>query len=137
MKTLDEGHVYKLKGLSGYEQTLTFLKRSTAKVQYTREWPGLLCQEVLRALIARVLFLKKQEPCTETDDILHHLRQALFLFEVRAYRRKANAVNRKGGKHDDSERPRPWRELPYADVPFGPDKIETYPTGEDGHIVID
>jgi len=134
MEVLDPGHVFELDNVGGGSQRLVFLKRSTGKWRYVTEWPGVLCQEVLRALILRVLFLFEQEPCDETRDIIWHLRQALFLFEVRAYRRKAEKVNGLGGAHDDTERHRSWRGNPYADVPFNDYLIERRPVMEDGHI---
>lgn len=66
----------------------------------------------------------------------YKIRQALWNYEARAYRRKQEKVNREQPQHDDSERLRPWRDHLTADVPFGPHAIELRPIGEDGHIVL-
>lgn len=136
MKVLDPGHVYLLEGLGGNDQTLTFIKRSGGAIQYEKEWPGLQTQEVLRALIDRSKYLNGIIPCTETEDAVYHMRMALYFYELRAWRRKQEAVNRKAPEHDDSGRGRPWRELPH-EAPFNEYEIELKPVGPDGHILTD
>ena len=137
MEIVDPGHVYELKQLGDpATQRLIFAKRSGGAIKYHREWPGLQTQEVLRALIDRTKYLYNVLPCTETDDALWHLRMALYLYEVRAYRRKQEQVNRKAPVHDDSGRPHSWREHPH-DVPFNESEIEMRPIGLDGHIMLD
>lgn len=67
---------------------------------------------------------------------LDYMRCALFTYEARAFRRKRDAVNRKQPCHDDTESPKPWRELVYRDVPFSADDIEDIPIGDDGHLIL-
>jgi hypothetical protein len=136
MKTLDKGHVYELSQLGGGTQTLTFVKRSGGAVQYEKEWPGVQTQEVLRALIERTKYLYWILPCVETADAIQYLRMALFMYEVRAWRRKQAELNRKEGVHDDSERAHGSRENPFGDVPFNEFEIESRPVGKDGHILV-
>lgn len=136
MRVIDNGHIYELDNLGGGKQRLVFVKRSGGAIQYDEEWEGLQTQEVLRALIDRTKYLYDVLPCAETGDALWHLRMALYMYEVRAYRRKQEDVNRKAPEHDDTERPRPWRKCPH-NVPFNEQDIEQRPVGEDGHIVLE
>jgi hypothetical protein len=136
MIILDDGHLYDLTQLGGGTQQLRFVKRSGGAVRYKEEWPGVQSQEVLRALINRNKFLNQILPCKETEDALYHLRMVIFLYEVRAWRRKQSELNRKDPAHDDSARPRSWRENPFDDVPFNEHEIEFRLVGEDGHILI-
>lgn len=136
MKVLSEGHVFELTQLGGGTQNLTFVKRSSGAICYEEEWAGVQVQEVLRALISRTKYLQSVLPCVETKDAIEHLRMALFMYEVRAWRRKQEKLNRKKGIHDDSDRPRTWRDNPFGDVPFSEFEIELLPTGTDGHILL-
>jgi len=136
MQVIDPGHIYLLKGLGGGDQELTFIKRSGGAIEYDEEWPGVQTQEVLRALIDRTQYLNAVLPCKETEDAVYYLRMALFMYELRAWRRKQEAVNRHAPEHDDTERPRPWRKHPF-EAPFGEYRIELRPTGPDGHIILD
>jgi hypothetical protein len=81
--------------------------------------------------------LKVPAPVLEKfEEIVNNLRKALFMYEVRAYRRKQEDVNQKKGTHDDTVHPREFREFPFEDVPFGWDnEIELWPIGEDGHVI--
>ena len=135
MEVSDPGHIYHLKELGGGDQTLTFMKRSGGAIQYDKEWPGLQVQEVLRALIDRSKYLYDVLPCNETADAVWHLQMALYLYELRAWRRKQEAVNREAPEHDDTHRSRPWRDPPH-EAPFNEHGIELRPTGEDGQIVL-
>lgn len=137
MKVVDSGHVYKLDQLGGGTQTIVFAKRSGGAIKYDKEWPGLQTQEVLRVLIDRTKYLYNVLPCAETANALYHLRCALYEYEVRAFRRKQEKVNRLQHAHDDSERPRPWRERQYNDIPFTEEYIELLPVRPDGHIIFD
>ena len=137
MHAIDPGHVYELRELGGGTQTLRFAKRSGGAIKYNEEWPGVQTQEVLRALIDRTKYLNDVLPCVETRDALWHLRMALFMYEVRAYRRKQENVNRKVPAHDDSVSPKPWHENSFSDVPFNETDIELRPVGEDGHVVLE
>ncbi len=136
MKVIDPGHIYELDQLGGGTQTLRFVKRSGGAVTYEEEWPGLQTQEVLRALIDRTKYLDDVLPCVETRDAIWHLQMALFMYEVRAHRRKDQLVNRKSPAHDEGEDPRAWRDEPYPDVPFNEQGIELWPIGPDGHIIV-
>ena len=138
MKVVDPGHVYELDHLGGRgSQTIRFVKRSGGAAVHDEEWDGLQTQEVLRALIDRTDYLFDILPCVESGDAAWHLRMALFEYEARAYRRKQEDKNRKTPAHDDTERPRSYRDRQYADVPFDETDIETRPIGLDGHIVLD
>jgi len=137
MRVVDEGHVYELTQLEREEpHLLVFIKRSGKHIKHEREWGGLQTQEVLRALIDRTKYLNDLIPCAETQDAVWHLQSALFCYEARAYRRKFEKVNRQDATHDDTERPKPWREHPYESVPFSEMGIELRPTGADGHIIL-
>lgn len=136
MKVIDPGHVYDLTQLGGGVQRISFVKRSGGAVTYQAEWPGVQSQEVIRMLIDRTKYLRDILSCVETEDAIYHLRMALFMYEVRAWRRKQEKVNRNESSHDDSERPKAWREDPYEDVPFNEFEIELRPIGADGHILI-
>lgn len=137
MRVIVPGHIYAMRQLGdSNEQNLVFVRRSGGAVQYEREWPGLQTQEVLRALIDRTKYLNAILPCVETEDSLYHLRMALYKYEVRAYRRKIEKINRLQPAHDDTERPHPWREFPDG-VPFNEQDIELRPIGPDGHIIVE
>lgn len=137
MKIIDPGHVYDLWQLgSEAPQRLTHVKRSGGAVTYSEEWPGVQTQEVLRAEIDRCKYLNSIIDCVETLDAIWHLRMALFMFEVRAWRRKQEGLNRQQPEHDDTAHARPWRDPPYADVPFTEFEIELRPIGPDGHILV-
>ncbi len=131
MNIIEPGHVYALDHLeSDGTEYICFIKRSSGAVDYgSEEHPGTNTQEVLRALIDRSLFLNQILPCKETTDAINHLRYALWLYEVRAYRRKQAKVNKRASTHISPES--------YRDVPFGPTDIESIPTGSDGHLLID
>jgi hypothetical protein len=135
MKVISPGHVYTIKNLGKGSQRIKFVKRSGGAVKYRREWPGLQTQEVLRVVIDRTKYLDSILSCTETQDALWHLRMALYQYEVRAWRRKQEKVNRKQPAHDDTIKPHPWREHPH-DVPFNEQNIELRPIGSDGHIIV-
>ena len=129
MKVIDEGHKYELDHVvtNGHEK-ITFIKRSGKQVQHDEQYPGTNSQELLRVLIDRTKYLNDQLTCDESGDILYYLRQALFIYEARAYRRKEQGHNRKDANHiANGER--------YKDIPFTEMLIEMLPTGVDGHIL--
>jgi hypothetical protein len=69
-------------------ELLQFVKRQGARYPGNRShYPGTNCQEVIRALIARVKFLQGQAPDPHNQPIIQHLREALWLFESRAAER--------------------------------------------------
>lgn len=97
MQVIDPGHTYKLDfydtdpsdtledRMDHYlMRTLVFVKRSGPKhPNNTSSYPGTNCQEVLRALIDRVLFLDNQVQCWHNKFIIFGLRLALYMFELR------------------------------------------------------
>lgn len=95
MQVMDPGHDYILKPLDGgILQRLVFVKRVGPNYPgNTTEHPGLLTQEVLRALIDRCKYMNAQGSCAETDLIIAHLRSALLLFEVRAARCRGTGID--------------------------------------------
>lgn len=136
MKALDAGHLYELRQLDTDKTVqMRFVKRNSSTVQRDEEWAGLQTQEVMRVLIDRTKFLNDLIPCVESEQSLYHLRQALYLYEVRAYIRKTQDKNRKG-EHDDTLSPKRHRQGEEFDVPFRSDIIEDYPIGEDGHVIV-
>ena len=136
MKILDAGHTYLLNNFEKGSQELRFIKRNSGSKTHNEEYDGVQSQEVIRALIDRTQYLNNILPCIESEEAIYHLRMALFLYEARAYRRKQDNVNRKAPSHDDTERPKPWREFDYNDVPFSEYEIETWEIGKDGHLIM-
>ena len=128
MKVLDPGHRYELGHLdSDGAEVLTFIKRNGGPVQRDEEYPGTFSQEVIRALIDRTKYLDALLPCRENVMALAGLRQALYWYEVRAYRRHAQGLNRVNALDDETV------ELP---VPFEMHHIEELPTcASCGHIL--
>lgn len=98
VKVDDPGHNYLLQNYhpQGHAdlirpvQPLVFFKKVGDKFPGNEppEYIGTNCQEVLRALIDRCLYLQSQIPCVETKLIIGHLRNSLRLFEDRALRVK-------------------------------------------------
>lgn len=95
MRIIEKGHIYALKNKSGTEQILTFIKSLPENDISNHD--GVLCQEVLRALIDRVLDLNNQVPCSANIDIISHLRECLILFETRAFQRTLEKAYAKTG----------------------------------------
>lgn len=98
MREIDPGHCYALSVLDGPgEYVLTFVKRDGDGYPFNRgEHPGTNCQEVLRALIARVRYLDDQIPAPENARILAGLRDVLLAFEERAAKRHGRALHNLG-----------------------------------------
>lgn len=90
MRTLDPGHIYWLdvldiEGGQHGTEILTFVKRQGPRYPGNRShYPGTNCQEVIRVLIDRVKHLDSQVADQHNESIIHHLREALWLFEHRA-----------------------------------------------------
>lgn len=101
MKEVDPGHEYLLDSYDGEQvNRLVFMKREGEGYPFNvGHHPGTNCQEVIRALIARVKYLQKQIPCDENYGLLTHLRGALFCLEYRAARRHGRIL------HIPSEQP--------------------------------
>lgn len=84
MKVLVPGHEYELLHLDGDNtQILRFVNRGNGN-----DCEGVTNQEVIRALIDRVIFLESQVHWDLNKDIINHLRSALVLHEARALIRK-------------------------------------------------
>ena len=97
MKVLDPGHDYLLNTLDGGELVrLRFVKRDRPKEKYpgnVGEHPGTNCQEVMRALIDRLLYLDWQVPCMENTRCVAALRECIILLEHRAARRHGRELS--------------------------------------------
>lgn len=92
MKVIDPGHVYELAAIDGdLQQSIQFVKRLRGE----RNHPGTVNQELLRVLIDRIEFLDSEKPWALNGDILHHLRMALVLHEVRTLIRKVEKAELK------------------------------------------
>jgi hypothetical protein len=97
VKELEPGHVYSLDIYDAANPSsygLPFMKRLGANYPYNIGGPhkGTNCQEVIRALIKRCLYLNSQISCPQTIRIIENLRNALYLFEYRAAERKGKLV---------------------------------------------
>lgn len=104
MKEIYPGHTFELRHLDGDNvSTLQFVQRRP----HHEPKEGTTNQEVLRALIRRVILLNSEQAWEGNIQILSHLRKALALHEVRALL-----------KHIDKD------SLP----------VESFPTGPDGHF---
>ncbi len=90
MDVNDLGHSYNLRSLDGeYRQMLTFVKRCEPPEKYPgneNSYPGTTSQEVTRALLERSRYVQGQNPCPETEMVIQHLQQILYLLESRANR---------------------------------------------------
>lgn len=90
MRRHDPGHYYAVDCYDGGgEQHIHFMKRVGEGYPGNEgaSHGGTNCQELLRVLIDRVLYLDGQAPCIENVSILTSLRIALAEFERRAARR--------------------------------------------------
>lgn len=89
MREIDPGHVYELTVYDGMgSQALVFVKREGPGYPgNVGSHAGTNCQEVIRALIARVKYLEGQIAHPENGVILGCLREALMAFERRAAER--------------------------------------------------
>lgn len=138
MRILEAGHKYRLDHLeSDGHETLTFIRRSSGAVDYGEgEHPGTNSQEVLRALIDRTIYLDWVLGCDESKDAIWHLRQALYCYEARAWKRKQEHANKTDHDHEHPHTPNAHRDG-YDDVPFSEYEIELRPVGADGHIILE
>lgn len=96
MRVIERGHIYELDNKTKGVQRLEFFK------DLPEDDPGhdgVLCQEVLRALIDRVIDLNIQKPCHENVEIVNGLREMLLLFEQRAFRGTVSKSYSKCGLH--------------------------------------
>lgn len=94
MEILDNGHVFLLKSYDGFRSILlVFMKREG--IDYPNNvghYPGTNCQEVLRALIARVQYLQHQIWCWHNWIMIKLLRITIWLFERRAAKRHKRKI---------------------------------------------
>ncbi|KKK96786.1 hypothetical protein LCGC14_2659260 [marine sediment metagenome] len=85
MLVVKEGHIYSLAHVDGVKRTeLVFVCRE----EHLEVHEGVQTQEVLRALIDRTMHCDNCRRWSRNDEIIHHLRKALLLHEVRALERK-------------------------------------------------
>lgn len=99
MEINDPGHFYYLTVYepdhkpADYNQTLGFVKRVGPGYPGNegRAYSGTICQEVVRALIDRVKYVNKQDPCPEDSRIIMKAREILYEFEVRAANKNGRA----------------------------------------------
>lgn len=147
----EPGHSYRLKHLDGQGfERVTFAKRSSRMIDYGGdEHPGTNTQELFRLIIDlgkigenRTEYLNGIQRCLETSDAaefvrmgIDNFRMALYLFEVRALRRKREKLNREAEKHEDEGSLNVYRDG-YKDIPFSHEGIEERPVGDDGHLIL-
>lgn len=82
MIEVEPGHIYDLQTHGGKLQRLTFVKTLP---EGDPCHDGVLNQEVIRALICRLLELYRQKPHPLTHELIELERRALLLHEVRAF----------------------------------------------------
>lgn len=91
MRVIDPGHLYEVENVDGDgTQRIQFVKRRGPDAELLPEkdrLEGIQSQELLRVLIDRTFYLHREQPWQENVKILHHLRDALRLYESRAARR--------------------------------------------------
>ena len=92
------GHEYKARVLDGEEGQMAlirFVMRNDPPDKYPGNddaFPGVIIQELLRAILDRMDYLDKQNPCDENKWIMGHLREAFMGLEIRAHRRHDTAM---------------------------------------------
>lgn len=96
MIVCEKGHIYELENKYKGTQRLSFFKDLPFDGE---KHDGVLCQEVIRVLIDRMLELWQQKPCHESTEIIQKLRELLILFEVRAVRGTLEKSYPKTGLH--------------------------------------
>jgi hypothetical protein len=96
MRVIDPGHKYKVSYLENKgEDTITFVKRMGPGFPGNNsEYSGTNCQELLRVLIDRVLYLDNQKSSKLNLIILSSLRVALWCFESRAAQLKGYSFSK-------------------------------------------
>lgn len=91
MRIIDSGHLYEVENTAGKgTQQIQFVKRrgwDAELLPKKEQIEGTQSQELLRVLIDRTLYLHAEQPWSENVKIVHHLRDALRLYESRAARR--------------------------------------------------
>ncbi len=134
IQIIDPGHIYMVHTRNYLSQKVTFIKRSSPGIRYKEEWGGIQTQELLRTLIH---YYQNSYEEVSSLEIVELLRDVIFAYEIRAWRRKREDANRTDRTHDQSVRAHAWRHHPFEDVPFNSDEIELRPIGPDGHILLD
>lgn len=88
MKVIDPGHKFQLDSLDGnFYQELRFVKREGEKFPgNVGSYSGTTMQEVIRALISRMLYVDNQHPCDENKNVIAYLNWSLGKLEERAAR---------------------------------------------------
>ncbi len=96
MNVIERAHIYELENKHEGVQRLVFFKDLP---QSEAGHDGVLCQEVLRVLVDRLIDLWAQRPCHETTEIIQKLRECIVLFETRAARGTLEKSYTKIGLH--------------------------------------
>jgi hypothetical protein len=109
MRVVQPGHIYKLDNKNKGTQELVFFKDVPEKSEDNHD--GILTQEVLRAVVDRVLYMNSIVPSEYNIKIVDHLRDVLILFETRAAERRLRKCFDETGMH-----------------------VEQLPTHESGHV---
>lgn len=123
MKVLYPGHLYMLDQLDTGPETQLQLLQFVQRRPLHPARSGTTNQEVCRALIDRVQILNAEKPWSGNADILHHLREVIFLHEVRAHQRHREK-SRTAARFSVAE----WKYRHYYNV-----NLENIPVGNDGH----
>lgn len=93
MKMIEPGHRYKIQDYpcTNEEPDLLSLQEIQFVEKVGNKFPGNLkeengtnCQEILRVLINRCIYLNNQKPSPKTIRIIEQLRNTLYLFEYHA-----------------------------------------------------
>jgi hypothetical protein len=120
MRVIYPGHRYVLSELDGTSTNavLQFVQRRP----HHEPAPGTTNQEVCRALIDRVKVLDAEVPWFGNAKILEHLREVIFLHEIRVYHRH----------HPEISAAQAAEKVLYFRMDTGLHE-EHIPVGEDGH----
>lgn len=90
MRVITPGHVYELTNVDGDgTQVIQFVHRRAEDGRLLPErdrTEGIQSQELLRVLINRTMYLHNEQPWSENVEVVHHLRDALRIYEQRASR---------------------------------------------------
>lgn len=128
------GHIYRF---GRPKQRIVFVRRSEGSISYARDWPGVRSQELMRVVIDRLKNLQYISLVNEDiPNAIFGLRMALFMYEVCAWRRKAEGDTPRAHLRVGVGRSISRKTKIYTGIPFGPERIEHYPTGDDGHIIL-
>jgi hypothetical protein len=87
MRPIDPGHLYELKHLDGESTSLLRFVKRVGDAYPLNELPaydGVTSQEVLRALIDRLVYVNKQDSSLLNHWVIQDLRNAMYSLEKRA-----------------------------------------------------